>query len=217
MPAEPRRSMPAKAHSDRSMICQASFSCSGDYLLQACGSPQMRASDAADRVDARFVSANLIEPPCQLPPTKWWPYESATVAPACSLSSQVSTMIIQNIARALNPVELRSQIDRSGFGGLYDIFYMPVCVKTRQNKGYAFVNFDSAEIAQRFATAWSGMSRLGLVQAGKRPQRLAVSPAEEQGSRANYARLVQKKVFRIKDPALRPFVRDALRIESQLI
>eukprot|EP00928_Gymnodinium_smaydae_P001361 TRINITY_DN10501_c0_g4_i2.p1 TRINITY_DN10501_c0_g4~~TRINITY_DN10501_c0_g4_i2.p1 ORF type:complete len:205 (-),score=25.51 TRINITY_DN10501_c0_g4_i2:293-907(-) len=191
-------------------LAQTYCPCPEKYITPGFDSSSTATSDADDHgddSDTKVPSPSMIQPPEHLPSTRWWPADSVVQAKPSKWSAHDTTVIIQNLSRALSPAALRAEVDTSGFAGLYDIFYMPVCVNTKQNKGYAFVNFDSAEIAERFASMWDGTSPSEIVQSGWRQQRLAVSAAEVQGSRANNARLAQKKAFRIKDPALKPFVR----------
>eukprot|EP00928_Gymnodinium_smaydae_P001355 TRINITY_DN10501_c0_g1_i1.p1 TRINITY_DN10501_c0_g1~~TRINITY_DN10501_c0_g1_i1.p1 ORF type:complete len:202 (-),score=25.25 TRINITY_DN10501_c0_g1_i1:192-797(-) len=190
------------------LVGHAHWPCPDKQIVPVYDSSSTTTSDADDDLDVKVPFPSMVQAPDHLPSTRWWPAESVVEATPSKLSAQYTTVIVQNLSRALSPPALRAAIDSSGFAGLYDIFYMPVCVNTKQNKGYAFINFDSAEIAERFTVTWDGTSPSEIVQSGRRPRRLAVSASEVQGSRANYARLEQKKAFRIKDPALRPFVRN---------
>eukprot|EP00928_Gymnodinium_smaydae_P091613 TRINITY_DN75340_c0_g1_i1.p1 TRINITY_DN75340_c0_g1~~TRINITY_DN75340_c0_g1_i1.p1 ORF type:complete len:267 (-),score=21.02 TRINITY_DN75340_c0_g1_i1:335-1135(-) len=120
-------------------------------------------------------------------------------------SHGITTMMIQNLPRSLMPPDTLREVDLSGYENTFDIFYMPFCMKTSQNKGFAFINFVSPEIARMFASEWDSSPRFAQVLSYERP--LKVSAAAIQGREANLRNFEKKKVHRIKNPLLRPLIR----------
>lgn len=49
-------------------------------------------------------------------------------------------------------------MDEQGFKGSYDLVYIPVDFATRMGLGYAFVNFVTPTVAQRFLAVFNGFS-----------------------------------------------------------
>lgn len=62
-------------------------------------------------------------------------------------SLPVTTMMIRNIPCRFRQVELMSIIDEMGFEKTYDFFYLPMDSRKNANLGYAFINFESQEVA----------------------------------------------------------------------
>merc|ERR1719336_906619 len=71
----------------------------------------------------------------------------------------------------------------------------------QEAKGYAFVNFVTPEAAEAFHGAWHRSSRW------LNESDLNVSPAALQGLEANIQKWSGPRRARIRNPALRPFVR----------
>eukprot|EP00929_Paragymnodinium_shiwhaense_P003214 TRINITY_DN103640_c0_g1_i1.p1 TRINITY_DN103640_c0_g1~~TRINITY_DN103640_c0_g1_i1.p1 ORF type:complete len:278 (-),score=35.18 TRINITY_DN103640_c0_g1_i1:299-1045(-) len=66
-------------------------------------------------------------------------------------TEMITTLMIKNLPSRCQREEVMKVMDESGFEDLYDFFYLPSrAFERRQNFGYAFVNFVSAEDAQRF-------------------------------------------------------------------
>jgi hypothetical protein len=61
----------------------------------------------------------------------------------------VTTMMIRNIPCRFRQAELMSIIDGMGFEKTYDFFYLPMDSRKNANLGYAFVNFENAEVAEQ--------------------------------------------------------------------
>eukprot|EP00928_Gymnodinium_smaydae_P039348 TRINITY_DN2689_c0_g1_i1.p1 TRINITY_DN2689_c0_g1~~TRINITY_DN2689_c0_g1_i1.p1 ORF type:complete len:235 (+),score=25.00 TRINITY_DN2689_c0_g1_i1:39-743(+) len=117
-----------------------------------------------------------------------------------------TTLVVRNVPYEITTLQFRRCIDASGFEGLYDMVFMPVCSNFTRNAGYGFVNFLSPTMAVSFTRAWhqtwefNGAFRmLGPV---------TVSPARIQGREANLKSLKRSKLLRLRDVAWRPFVRD---------
>mmetsp|Transcript_26233 Transcript_26233/g.46500 ORF Transcript_26233/g.46500 Transcript_26233/m.46500 type:complete len:426 (-) Transcript_26233:28-1305(-) len=117
---------------------------------------------------------------------------------------QVTTMMIRNVPKYISQKSVLEELNCSGFKGLYDFCYLPRDFNEKENKGYAFVNFDSPIIAGRFVAIWHNQRRFGMQD----PEpRLNVKAAELQGLEANKTKWASGRYQRIRNPELRPFIR----------
>merc|ERR1712032_480813 len=87
----------------------------------------------------------------------------------------------------------------------YDYCYMPCSFETGLGKGFAFVNFMTAEETSAFIIAWHGTRRLGMPSSGPA---LNISFAAVQGKAANLSKWDSRRMRRVRNPQLRPFVLD---------
>lgn len=77
------------------------------------------------------------------------------VAPS-GLAQEVTTVMLRNIPQRYDREALIDVLDRSGFGGSYDFFYLPIDFHTTNSVGYAFINFISEAELTRFRAAYVG-------------------------------------------------------------
>ena len=69
---------------------------------------------------------------------------------------EVTTLKIKNLPRRCTRDEVLSAVAEAGFGESYDFFFLPLGgQQSRQNRGYAFVNFKSPALAFTFRTAFN--------------------------------------------------------------
>ncbi|CAK9042599.1 unnamed protein product, partial [Durusdinium trenchii] len=68
----------------------------------------------------------------------------------------VSTVMIKNIPCRCTTEEVLAAVDRLGFAGAYDFFYLPINRRHRQGIGYAFINFPQQGAAGLFKKAIAG-------------------------------------------------------------
>eukprot|EP00928_Gymnodinium_smaydae_P047205 TRINITY_DN3148_c1_g1_i1.p1 TRINITY_DN3148_c1_g1~~TRINITY_DN3148_c1_g1_i1.p1 ORF type:complete len:147 (+),score=5.55 TRINITY_DN3148_c1_g1_i1:86-526(+) len=66
-----------------------------------------------------------------------------------------------NIPAGYTNSKLIRTIDSEGFASMYDFLYVPMST-ARTSKGFAFVNFVSPFIAQRFMSFFNGFSRWSI-------------------------------------------------------
>merc|ERR1719401_629351 len=85
------------------------------------------------------------------------PYHSQSVpkpenleANAGECAAPVTTMMLRNIPNKYTQNTLLQEINDFGFLGSYDFFYLPMDVHNRSNVGYAFINFEKPDDADRF-------------------------------------------------------------------
>mmetsp|Transcript_101253 Transcript_101253/g.325371 ORF Transcript_101253/g.325371 Transcript_101253/m.325371 type:complete len:702 (+) Transcript_101253:49-2154(+) len=86
---------------------------------------------------------------------------SSVPAPAAALASAESrhtTVMLRNIPNDYLRDQLLDVIDKEGFRGSYDFMYLPVDLRRKAGKGYAFINFVSNEQALRFKGHFQGWS-----------------------------------------------------------
>lgn len=124
-----------------------------------------------------------------------------TGVPTRAEETTVTTLMIRNLPHKVSQSTLRSELDSSGYEGLYNFVYLPMRFETRSNHGYAFVNFETSEVAGRLAGDWHRSHRCGAVF-----PTISVVPAAVQGLEDN-VRKWGPRVQRIRDGILRPYVR----------
>jgi len=130
-----------------------------------------------------------------------------------STRGSVTTLMIRNLPREVTQSDLLQELDTSGFAERYDFAYLPSSFEELAGKGYAFVNFVSTHVAGTFSAGWHKSGRCGAPSPF-----LNLSPATVQGLEANIHKWAGQRMDRIRNPALRPFVRrsaDSARVPPQ--
>jgi len=120
--------------------------------------------------------------------------------------SEPTTMMMRNIPRRLPRDNLELLLANSGFkcGTEFDFFYLPFCLKSMHNLGYAFVNFVSPEVAEQFMQKWN-KKRITPEDSKSRP--VTVCVAQVQGKSANMDLvLFNNKAYKLTGPKLQPIV-----------
>merc|ERR1712007_16801 len=90
-----------------------------------------------------------------------------------------------------------------GFTGCFDFFHLPLDFSTKKNRGYAFVNFLSAEIALRFRAEFGNTTLPRHSQAHKIVE---ICAADIQGFHANVHHYLKLQSRRVADPSFRPVI-----------
>jgi hypothetical protein len=70
-----------------------------------------------------------------------------------------TTVMLRNMPNNQTRKMLLELLDREGFQAEFDFVYLPMDFKTRASLGYAFVNFTSAETANRAFSTFDGFTR----------------------------------------------------------
>jgi len=78
-------------------------------------------------------------------------YNSATFAGPTS-------MMMRNIPNNYTRAKVLDLLDKEGFGGTFDFFYLPIDLKKKFGLGYAFINFVDHGIAAAFRQHFDGFS-----------------------------------------------------------
>lgn len=115
-----------------------------------------------------------------------------------------TTLMVQNIPRRMTRQDFLDAL-QSDFAGLYDYCYVPRSFHTSSNKGYAFVNFVTAEAATAFKNTWHLSYMLGG-DSLPRQKPLRVASATLQGRDSNLRLASSKKMTRIRSTTCRPLV-----------
>ena len=110
-----------------------------------------------------------------------------------------TTVMIKNIPCSYTSEELQRDVKLEGFGEAFDFFYLVFDFKTKRNRGYAFLNFHTNEIAKRFVKAFHGKSLSGSKKI------LEISPAKRQGLKEN-VKNVERAEQKVKNRWFRPMV-----------
>jgi len=123
----------------------------------------------------------------------------------------VTTLMLRNIPITASQATLLEELNRCGFGGLFDFCYLPCEFGTRENKGYAFINLVSTDVLEKFVLVWHGCRRLGVLPTG---HALNVSAAAVQGLEKNIKKW-GARIGRVRNSELRPYI--ALQDGSQCL
>jgi len=112
-----------------------------------------------------------------------------------------TTAMIRNVPPKYTQAKFMREVNGMGFLGQYDFLYLPMDMRRRTNRGFAFVNFNTPEITQRFHRTCHG-KHLPLFPSEKP---LEVAPADIQGFEANaHHYLTAKDAKRGRDSCTRP-------------
>jgi len=122
-----------------------------------------------------------------------------------STASDVTTLMIRNVPNQYHRQQLMQELDELGFRDKYDFVYLPIDNATKWNVGYAFVNFDHPNEAERCMSVLEG-HEFFRNRHGKR--RIAhVSPAHIQGLEANLRHYSGTSVVSLQPHWHQPWVR----------
>mmetsp|Transcript_75307 Transcript_75307/g.211156 ORF Transcript_75307/g.211156 Transcript_75307/m.211156 type:complete len:375 (-) Transcript_75307:186-1310(-) len=118
--------------------------------------------------------------------------------------AQTTTVMMRNLPNKYTQRMLLSEINLTGFLGVFDFLYLPIDPETNANRGYAFLNFIDPGFAWMFKLSYEGRKMLRF----NSNKVVSVMPATLQGFEANYTHYASSRVNR-GDPAARPlFLRD---------
>jgi len=82
-------------------------------------------------------------------------------ADVSDVESTTTTVIIRNIPNRLSRSALADVFDQQGFGGVYNMIYLPIDFHTKVSFGYAFVTFTTEGAMDRFTAHFEGFSQWG--------------------------------------------------------
>lgn len=116
-----------------------------------------------------------------------------------------TTLAIRNLPYNVTHDELLLAVDASGFAGLYDFVYLPHKFREHRNLGFAFINFETPEVAKHFHELWHLSRRFTVKGTCKGIKALNVSVAAVQGRDANVLQASSHKIDRVKNTSYRPF------------
>lgn len=89
------------------------------------------------------------------------------------------TVMVRYIPSKYSQNKLMNEINRAGFEGTYDFFYVPLDNRNYGNRGFAFINFLSAQLAEEFYNKYHGKKFKHFEKEVTRD--IAVMPADVQG------------------------------------
>jgi hypothetical protein len=112
------------------------------------------------------------------------------------------SMMIRNIPNRYSQQMLLSEIDKAGFKGKYNFFYLPIDFGQRANLGYAFISFNDVATASQFVATFEGEK----LRKFKSRKILSISPAVYQGLAANLNHFAKAALQRIANPRFQPKV-----------
>jgi hypothetical protein len=112
------------------------------------------------------------------------------------------SVMVRNIPNRYSQQMLRTEIDKAGFKGKYNFFYLPIDFGQRANLGYAFIDFQDVETAAQFIATFEGEK----LRKFKSRKILSISPAVYQGLPANLNHFAKAALQRITNPRFQPKV-----------
>mmetsp|Transcript_103492 Transcript_103492/g.183845 ORF Transcript_103492/g.183845 Transcript_103492/m.183845 type:complete len:346 (+) Transcript_103492:69-1106(+) len=112
---------------------------------------------------------------------------------------EVYTVMMRNLPNKYSRKLLVQEILEAGFGEAYNFLYLPMDHQTGANRGYAFINFVSPSLAQRFKLTYEGKS----MKSFNSTKVVTVAPAALQGFEANLEHYSSARVSR-GAPGCRP-------------
>jgi hypothetical protein len=80
------------------------------------------------------------------------------VMPKAAGQGPPTTVMMRNIPNNHSRESLLELVENQGFGGTFDLVYLPVDFKTQVGLGYVFINFITPEHAKRFKKHFEGFS-----------------------------------------------------------
>jgi len=165
---------------------------------------------AAAAMTPRQAAAELAAAAADSIADREWDVKSATapcISHMCRRSDpKPTTLMIRNLPVEVRQQEFQREVDESGFEGQYDFLHVPVALCSGVSKGFAFVNFRTAEAAARFQSSWHKQTRFGA---------LNVSAAAIQGQAGLIENWSTPKNRRIRNPKFRPFILPTDRPEKR--
>merc|ERR1719444_616278 len=108
----------------------------------------------------------------------------------------ITTLVIRNLPRSLTQEELVQAMSESGYAGTWDFCYLPCKFQERRNLGFAFVNFTSADLAQKLMQGWHQTRPFTF---GHVRKSINVTAAAVQGREANQQK-AQSLLRQVKNP-----------------
>lgn len=112
-----------------------------------------------------------------------------------------TTIMVRHLPASYTAEDLLVEVVKQGFESTFDFFYLPMDFKSRNNMGYAFINFKEPETCKCFARKIHGQ-KLSVNDSDKT---LEVVRADRQGFEANLDR-AKKEKHRVKNPWYRPLI-----------
>lgn len=118
----------------------------------------------------------------------------------------VCTVMMQHLPNTVTQPDLLQELDDAGFSLAYNFVHLPVGPDTFANRGYAFINFASPELALRFRNYFEGRKFRSFSSSKK----VSVAPAALQGYNANCCNYFRargsKSRYRRNDMHARPLI-----------
>lgn len=131
---------------------------------------------------AEFQDCCAMQAPCWAEPTMWQPEVSSTRSTASSSGDVASsgdcgngsidggnpmtetrtTVMLRNLPNAITRHTLIQMLENMGFGGQFDLVYIPVDFSTGAGLGYAFINLVSPCNVARLWESFDGLSQWGV-------------------------------------------------------
>mmetsp|Transcript_7702 Transcript_7702/g.16935 ORF Transcript_7702/g.16935 Transcript_7702/m.16935 type:complete len:278 (+) Transcript_7702:197-1030(+) len=120
------------------------------------------------------------------------------------MRKNITTLMMQGLPNTAGTPSVTSWLCQLNFLDHVDVVYTPYDVKTETNSGFAFINLTSVEAAAALVDLAKGTYFEGS------DQKLQFLIADIQGSEAVVRQIAQRKLHRIRNPQLRPYIAKCL-------
>jgi hypothetical protein len=120
--------------------------------------------------------------------------------------TNVYTVMLRNIPNKVSQQVLLQELDDCGFTHGFDFLYLPIDPETNANRGYAFINFVTPNLAMMFRMSFEGRKFANF----KSDKVMSTVPAALQGFEANHAHYSRARVNQRELGARPLFLRDPL-------
>lgn len=97
--------------------------------------------------------------------------------------SGLTTVMVRKVPPRYSQAALMAELNRAGFTGSYDFFYLPLAIRSKHSRGFAFINFLEPDLAEKFYRHYHGQFLCKFKEPMTEP--LEIVPADTQGFEAN--------------------------------
>mmetsp|Transcript_58814 Transcript_58814/g.140220 ORF Transcript_58814/g.140220 Transcript_58814/m.140220 type:complete len:241 (-) Transcript_58814:172-894(-) len=126
--------------------------------------------------------------------------ESKLLTAETVMSKNIATLMMHGLPPTFGTPFVASWLCEMNLQGHFDYIYTPYDVKTDTNQGYAFINLCSVEAAAALVGLTTGLHLDG------HNQEVHYMAADIQGAEALLKKMAQRKLHRIRNPQLRPYI-----------
>ena len=156
---------------------------------------------ASSTQDVATPSATAGLPAEAEPKASVTPKDTVPVDP-CDWPQDATTVMMRNIPNRYTQEDLLEELNGKGFHAAFDYFHLVMDMRTKRNKGYAFLNLRSPVLARQIHAEFNGYH----LQRYQSRKVLDVALAEVQGLHANAITYLNAKGDRVQNVWFKPII-----------